>query len=85
MLPLHNLEDPVVVQKKQRHRERRARSRGYDSDFRRNRISTTLLRVHIDQSRNQSRYRIKRYDSSKKTSVTILLLSIQDLSMTKLT
>lgn len=77
MLPFHNLEDPVVVQKKQHYRERRARSSGYNGDFRRNRISTTLLRVHIDQSRNKSRYGIERYNSSKKTSVTIALLSFK--------
>lgn len=81
MLPFHDLEDPVIVQKKQDCCERHARSSGYDGDFRRDRISATLLRVHIAQRGDQSGYGVERYDSDKKESVNIISLGFLGLSI----
>lgn len=73
MLIPHTLENPEVVQKVQDRRDDGARCRSAHCDLGSDGESTFLLRVDVDERRDQSSYRIEKPDSVTAASVMGIL------------
>ena len=65
----HPLQYPKVIQKVQNRRNNRARRCGAHRDFSRDGEPTPLLRVDVDERRDQACYRIQKPDSVMTTTL----------------